>query len=126
MRILVCGGRDYEDKDRVFSVLDTLAREHSKYYNPKDNWLPSDILIIAGGAKGADDLAAAWAMVNWSGYKEYSAEWKKYGKSAGYRRNTQMLVEGNPDLVVAFPGGRGTAMMVDIAKKAGVEVLEIT
>jgi hypothetical protein len=36
-----------------------------------------------------------------------------------------MLMEGKPDLVVAFPGGRGTANMIEQARKAGVEVLEI-
>lgn len=136
--ILVCGGRDYgvipkkTDKtyqakraeyELVMRVLDTLSREHSKFYTPNDNWLPSDICIIEGGAKGADSAAADWAVVNWTKLKTFKADWNKYGKSAGYRRNIQMLTEGKPDLVVAFPGGKGTAMMVDIAKKAGVKVL---
>jgi hypothetical protein len=36
-----------------------------------------------------------------------------------------MLMEGKPDLVVGFPGGRGTAHMCRIAGEAGVEVIEI-
>jgi hypothetical protein len=50
--------------------------------------------------------------------------WNKCGIGAGYFRNVQMLEEGKPDLVVAFLGGKGTAMMVKIARAAGVEVRE--
>jgi len=53
------------------------------------------------------------------------AEWDKFGRRAGPLRNEQMLREGKPDVVVAFPGGRGTAHMVRIAKEAGIDVLEI-
>ena len=53
------------------------------------------------------------------------ADWKKYGKSAGCRRNALMLRDGCPDFVVAFPGGRGTADMVKKAKAAGVRVIEV-
>lgn len=55
----------------------------------------------------------------------YPADWRRDGKSAGYRRNRRMLSEGRPDLVIAFPGGPGTAHMVEIAEKAGVPVLRI-
>lgn len=88
------------------------------------NWLP-DVFVISGKARGADTLAIDWAVVNWQDYKEFPADWEKYGKSAGYIRNQQMLDEGKPDIVVAFPGGAGTRMMVNIARKAGVEVLEV-
>jgi YspA, cpYpsA-related SLOG family len=151
MRILVCGGRDYALIEDVFEydkegklirrtpkinkgyrqyqhVLDTLnniARTYSKEYNPTDNWLPVDITIISGMAKGADSAAADWAIINYAQLEEYPANWKTHGKSAGFIRNRQMLEEGKPDMVVAFPGGKGTAMMVDIAKKAGVPVVEI-
>lgn len=57
-------------------------------------------------------------------FKEFPADWDKYGKRAGYLRNVQMLDEGKPDLVVAFPGGKGTAMMVKLAKERGVRVIE--
>lgn len=141
MRILVCGGRDFGNMDRklpevefekrrkqyafIFNTLDKLARKHSKHYNPDDNWLPSDIVIISGGAKGADEAAACWAIVNWIEPEIYKANWFKFKKVAGLVRNQQMLKKGKPDLVVAFPGGRGTNHMVGISKKAGVEVLEL-
>lgn len=125
MRILVCGGRDYADYSRVREVLDELATKHSKYYKQNDNWLPSDITIIHGGAKGADSLADQWAVVNWADLRVYEADWETHGRSAGPKRNQRMLEEGMPHLVVAFPGGRGTAHMMKIAREAGVPVMEV-
>lgn len=125
MRILVCGGRDYNNYTKVSEVLNRLCIEHSKEFNPDDNWLPTDITIISGKARGADTLAADFAVVNFCVLEEYPADWKTYGKSAGHIRNKQMLEEGKPDLVVAFPGGRGTENMVSIAEKAGVPVIKI-
>lgn len=80
--------------------------------------------IIAGEARGFDEMAKTYAAVYKINYEGYPADWNKYGRRAGYVRNRQMLEEGKPDLVIAFPGGKGTAMMVEIAKKAGVKVDE--
>lgn len=118
-RILVCGGRGYSDKDKVFRTLNTLADCGEEFQTGRP------VTIIHGGAKGADHLADQWAVCNWQDIKEFKAEWDRFGPSAGYIRNRKMLKEGQPHLVVAFPGGKGTAMMVDIARKADVPVLEI-
>ena len=56
----------------------------------------------------------------------YRADWEGLGRKAGPIRNQQMLDEGKPDLVVAFPGGRGTANMMRIAREAGIEVIEVS
>jgi hypothetical protein len=126
-RILVCGGRDFNDRNLLINTLDRLCDERGWNMEPAPdgNYLP-DVLIISGKARGADTLAIDWAVVNWQPVEEYPAQWDQYGKRAGYIRNQQMLDEGKPDIVVAFPGGRGTAMMVDIARKAGVEVIEVS
>lgn len=110
MRIIVCGGRDYADRARVFSELDRLG--------------PVDMLFH-GGARGADALAAAWAKERRVKHFAVPAKWSKYGKRAGPLRNQAMLGHG-VDLVVAFPGGHGTADMVSRARKAGVRVLEVS
>jgi hypothetical protein len=55
----------------------------------------------------------------------YMADWDGLGRKAGPIRNQRMLDEGKPDLVIAFPGGRGTADMVRRAREAGVEVVEL-
>lgn len=54
--------------------------------------------------------------------KSVPADWATYGKRAGMLRNAAMLELHKPDLVVAFRGGRGTANMVSLARKARVKV----
>ena len=86
------------------------------------------MVIITGGASGADEVAQDWAIVNWCQFETYPVtpeEWARLGKKAGPLRNARMLAEGKPDLVLAFPGGTGTADMVSKAKAAGVPVREI-
>lgn len=114
MRVLVCGGRDYSDIKRIYEVLDDMLK-----------WSVVDC-IIEGDARGVDRIAGYWAKKNRIDLKLFPADWDKYKKAAGFIRNKQMLDEGKPDLVLAFPGGKGTAMMVKIAREAGVEVLEVS
>lgn len=115
MRVLVCGGRDYDDSRRLFQVLDKLHSE------------AGIDAIIEGGARGADRLARHWAEHPYgcAVVETYEADWENQGSFAGPARNARMLAEGRPDLVIAFPGGRGTADMMRKARKAGVEVIEI-
>jgi len=108
-RVLVCGGRDYRDMTTVTRWLDVLA--------------PG--LVIHGAARGADECAWRWACRSFVPDKAFPADWKKHGRAAGPIRNQKMLDEGKPDLVVAFPGGRGTADMVARARSAGVLVIEV-
>lgn len=112
-RVLVCGGRDYDDKVRVDAVLNKLHAEAG-----------IDV-IIEGAAKGADQLAYQWSWSNAVKSERYEADWENQGSFAGPMRNKRMLEEGKPDLVIAFPGGKGTADMVRKARRAGVEVVEI-
>jgi len=112
-KILICGGRDYEDYGRLEDELNLLWRAEGEY------------TIIHGCARGADSLAGQYAKQYNNPVEEYPADWDKYGRRAGPLRNIQMLEEGKPDLVVAFPGGRGTAHMIKIAQDAGVEVIKI-
>jgi len=109
MRILVCGGRNYGDQQKVSETLLSLT--------------PTS--IIHGNAAGADDLADSWAKANHIPVLPFRADWGTFGRSAGPIRNKQMIEEGKPDLVVAFPGGKGTANMIKQAKAAGIKVLEI-
>lgn len=124
MRILVCGGRDYSDNAKVYATLDAITPRTVP--DEFGNDMPDNVTIIHGGARGADSLADDWAVVNWCAVDVYTADWKKHGRSAGPMRNARMLSEGKPDLVVAFPGGRGTADMVRRSRAAGVAVTEVT
>lgn len=114
--VLVCGGREYLDRDRLFSILDAL-----------NAWQRFGRLVH-GGARGADSLADEWWIIRkpeGCALKSYPAQWKTYGRKAGLMRNQQMLDSERIDLVVAFPGGRGTADMVERAAKAGIEVVRV-
>ena len=126
MKVLVCGGRDFTDWPFFRGKMEeiALARFPRMDADEYGNFLYK-VTIISGGAKGADTLAADWAAVNWAGYEEYRADWNKHGKAAGPIRNQQMLDEGKPDLVIAFLGGNGTNDMINRAKKADIEVIEV-
>lgn len=122
MKVLVCGGRDYNDWDTLCEVLNKyIAKITDGGVSPPTQ----DDLLIQGDAPGADRLAKRWAE-NWSmPVQTFKADWDYYGKRAGYLRNKRMLDEGKPDLVIAFPGGAGTAMMIKLAEEAGVKVVKI-
>lgn len=111
MKVLVCGGRDYADYAHVKAVLDEI---HAK--TPLS-------CVIHGAARGADFLADRWSNERGMDTRVFPANWRAYGPAAGPRRNETMLKEGKPDLVVAFPGGRGTADMVRRAIAANVTVI---
>jgi YspA, cpYpsA-related SLOG family len=81
--------------------------------------------IIEGGALGGDRLARQFARLRGVTVETFPAEWATHGLAAGPIRSKRMLVEGRPDLVVAFPGGPGTTNMVRQARAAGVLVIEV-
>lgn len=112
MKVLVCGGRDFKDRDWLYAGLDML---HATVNITE---------IIEGGASGADCLAANWA--NWRGIDliTVKADWRRYGNAAGYIRNKEMA-DLNPKLVLAAPGRAGTASMCAIAKSRGIRVIRL-
>lgn len=110
-KLIVCGGREWRDAGAVDRVL-TMAHERNGI-----------ALLITGGAKGADSLAARWAHAAAIPYLTASADWERHGDAAGPIRN-QWMLDQQVDGVIAFPGGRGTAHMVKIAREAGVPVWE--
>jgi hypothetical protein len=112
VRFIVCGGRDYDDYDKVAAALQAV---HAKV---------GITMIIHGGSRGADTWGGLWADVNLIPHVVCPANWDNLDSRAGPARNGVMLLL-NPDGVIAFPGGKGTANMVEQAKKAGVKVMEI-
>lgn len=115
MRVLVCGGRDFNNYLFFARSMNAVRDEVGPFTT-----------IIHGGAKGADWAAHLYAN---SGFKKeevvFRADWKQHGRRAGPIRNQRMIDEGKPDLVVAFPGGSGTADMVRRARAANIPVKEI-
>lgn len=109
-RVLVCGGRDFKDGKFLYRVLDGIRGIE---------------LVISGAARGADRLADQWAETRGVARAIFPANWSGEGKRAGFTRNRRMLDLGDPGLVVAFPGGTGTHMMMRIAREAEVPVRDI-
>lgn len=128
MRLLVCGGRNYSDIEHINRTLDTLHADRPI------------TRLIHGAARGVDTHAAAWGIrtIGAENVDPYPADWsdtshpdalirrnhrgRRYDLKAGHRRNARMLLMGCPDMVLAFPGGAGTANMIGLARRHGVEV----
>lgn len=108
MKVLVCGSRHFNDYKLLKETLDGF-----------------DITeVIEGEARGADTLARNYAEERKIHVRPFPADWNRHGKAAGPIRNKQMLVEGQPELVIAFrgPNSRGTQNMITQSRKAGLEV----
>lgn len=88
----------------------------------------SPSVVIHGAAPGADSLAARWAEaagVQCEAFPVSKVEWSVIGPAAGPMRNQRMLDLGKPEMVLAFPGNRGTADMIRRAVSAGVPVKRV-
>lgn len=113
MKVIVCGGRNFDDRAMLFRVLDSLHEQHRF------------TLIIHGMARGADRLADNWAQYNQVRSYRFHAAWDREKRGAGPLRNARMLDKGQPELVIGFPGGRGTRDMMRKALDANVKVLKV-
>lgn len=78
--------------------------------------------IVSGGALGVDQLGEKFAKKFDIPLKVFLADWEKYGKSAGIIRNKEMAKYGDALIAVSWNNSRGTANMIEEAKKAGLKV----
>jgi hypothetical protein len=108
MRVVVYGGRNFDDRRAAYAILDRL---HLR--------TPFSV-VIHGDYRGADWLARDWARARGVPDEPYPAEWKLLRKAAGPIRNARMVTEGRPDFGVEFPGGDGTADMRAKLAQAGI------
>ena len=125
-RVLICGDRNWTNRETIRAWIEKLI-----------DW--GYHTVIEGEAKGADTIAREEAERAGMIVFKYPAKWDEYRqkypvekfgmkfKSAGTDRNTQMLVEGKPSLVVAFhpdiSKSKGTKNMIKQAKKTGIETI---
>ena len=125
IRVVVTGGRGYADKARVFAELQALARvpgveaiAHGacRCYEPAD--YPQRL-------SGADRWADQWAWRSAVSVTPYFANLRR-AKREGPVRNRRMLDDFKPDIVLAFPGGKGTSDCIAAARERGIRVVEVT
>ena len=114
MKILICGDRNWTNRDAIYRIL----------YG-----FPHDTIVIHGACKGADTIADEIADKMWMDIRTYPANWDKLGLAAGPIRNREMLDKEHPDLVIAFHSNikesKGTKDMCKEAKRLGVPVILI-
>jgi len=113
MRLLVCGGRHFEDAEMVHHELTAL------------HWRKPISVVVHGSIAGVGIIAEAWARRHGIAVVRYPPNWEFYGKKAEGLRSDFMLTDSRPDFVVAFPGGRHTADLVQRAINVGLAVLAI-
>lgn len=118
MRLLVCGGRKYADREKLYRVLDDLRKDGE--FDLGCGYDPNDPKF-----QGVDQMAYEWAKDRGVTGRCYPAHWAVYGNSAGPRRNQRMIEQFAPNEVWAWPGGRGTADMIERAHKARVPVVTV-
>lgn len=107
MKTIIAGSRNIDSLDIVFQAVN------------QSKFLIST--VVSGGARGVDQLGEQWAKMNNIPVDIYLANWDKYGKSAGYKRNTIMAM--NADALIAIWDGesKGTKHMIDLAEKYGLK-----
>ncbi|MBR4407306.1 MAG: DUF2493 domain-containing protein [Clostridia bacterium] len=110
-RVIIAGCRDYTDYKTLKEFADLMLS------NTKE-----EIQIVSGGASGADALGERYAQEKGYSLIRFPADWNKYGRSAGPKRNKQMAQYA--DALIAFWDGKskGTQNMIDEARAVGIRV----
>lgn len=110
MRIAIVGSRQYGNLEFVHQYVERISIKYP------------DAVIVSGGAAGVDRTAVRAATTHGLEWKEYHPDWNRYGKSAGYKRNVEIITDS--DICVAFWDGhsKGTQHSINIAKEQGKRV----
>ena len=110
IKVIIAGGRNFDDFNKLCQVCDEFLQGQN------------NIEIVSGAYKGADLLGERYAAERNYQIKQFPADWRRYGKSAGLKRNTEMAAYA--DILIAFWDGKskGTKNMIDLATQAGLKV----
>ena len=105
MKVIIAGSRDFDDYEMLRKYCDFLLQSQT------------DIEVVSGTAKGADQLGEKYATERGYKIKRFPADWDKHGKAAGYIRNEEMAKYA--DSLIAFWNGnsKGTEHMINLATK---------
>lgn len=133
MRILVTGSRTWTDRWAIYHALrDVIVEASNAVPNVKHAPGPfglGELILVHGGARGADSLADELARRNIQGMQVevHPADWERYGKRAGFLRNDAMVNQG-ADVCLAFikDASKGATMCADIAEAAGIPTKRFT
>jgi YspA, cpYpsA-related SLOG family len=109
-KVAVTGGLDFNDHRLIWDRLD---RVHAKH--------PGMVLLHGGSPKGADLIAAKWAINRKVPQIAFKPDWTKYAKAAPFKRNDALL-ETLPIGVMVFPGTGIQDNLTDKARKLGIPV----
>ena len=110
MKVIIAGGRDFDNYEVLRNYCDHVLQNQT------------DIEIVSGTAKGADQLGEKYAKEKGYRVKRFPADWKKYNKAAGYIRNEEMAKYA--DALIAFWNGmsKGTEHMINLANKYNLKI----
>ncbi len=110
IKVIIAGGRDFDDFNKLCKVCDVFLKDQI------------NIEIVSGAYKGADLLGERYAAERNHPIKQFPADWRRYGKSAGLKRNTEMAIY--TDVLIAFWDGKskGTKHMIDLANQANLNI----
>jgi len=111
-KVVIAGSRGFSNYKLLKESCNNFLKEKRKTHN---------IIVVSGGAKGADSLGEKYASDESFDLEIYPAEWKKFGKAAGFRRNEKMAEIA--DALIAFWNGKshGTKHMIDICEEKGID-----
>ena len=114
MKVIVAGGRDFNDYKLLKETLDNFQQEYGNIAE-----------VVSGGARGSDKLGEQYANENNIPIKRFVPDWKGLGKKAGHVRNRQMgsYTKEHNGMLVAFwdKQSKGTKGMIDYASKIGLK-----
>jgi hypothetical protein len=112
MRVIIAGSRNITDYSIVYEAI------------KESHWSQDIETLVTGGAKGVDALGEQWARdhIGQENIDRYNANWKKYGKQAGYKRNQEMAMVADALIAVWDMKSTGTAHMIEIANEFDLEV----
>lgn len=113
-KVIVSGGRDFENYAYLTESLDKILAD-----------IKEPIIIVSGGASGADILGERYARAKGYEVERHPAQWELFGRGAGHRRNAEMGISvknNGKGMLVAFCDmeSKGTSNIIDVAERYNI------
>ena len=108
---MIAGGRDFDNYQYLVESVDSFINEYFPY---------ETIVVVSGTARGADRLGEQYARERGYLIERYPADWDRYGKSAGFRRNEQMVAVADGAVMFWDGESHGTRHDIELSRKKGI------